>query len=108
MVVGDKRPYIAALLIPDKDWALGWAKEKGKPGDLAQLVGDKEFRAAIQAAVDRVNRRLQVVERVRQFILSGEPFSLENGMMTPTLKIRRHVIRQTWGPKLDELYASRG
>ncbi len=108
MVVGDKRPFIVALLIPDKEWAQGWAKEKGKTGDLAQLVGDKEFRAVIQAAVDRVNRRLSVIERVRQFILAAEPFSLENGMMTPTLKIRRHVIRQTWGPKLDALYEGRG
>ncbi len=108
MVVGDKRPYIAALLIPDREWASGWAKDKGRRDDLAELVGDKEFRAAIQTAVDRVNRRLSVIERVRQFILAAEPFSLENGMMTPTLKIRRHVIRQTWGPKLNELYASRG
>ncbi len=108
MVVGDKRPFIAALLIPEKDWALGWAKEKGKPQDMAQLVGDKEFRAAISAAVDRVNRRLSVIERVRQFILSAEPFSLENEMMTPTLKIRRHVIRKTYGAKLDALYEGRG
>ncbi len=108
MVVGDKRPYIAALLVPDREWATGWAKEKGKRDDIAELVGDKDFRAAIQAAVDRVNRRLSVIERVRQFILAAEPFSLENGMMTPTLKIRRHVIRQTWGPKLDALYEGRG
>ena len=108
MVVGDKRPFIVALLIPDKEWAQGWAKEKGKRDDIAELVGDKDFRAAIQAAVDRVNRRLSVIERVRQFILAAEPFSLENGMMTPTLKIRRHVIRQTWGPKLDALYEGRG
>ena len=108
MVVGDKRPFIAALLIPDKDWAQAWAQEKGKNGDLAQLVGDPEFRSAIQSAVDRVNRRLSVIERVRQFVLSADPFSLENGMMTPTLKIRRHVIRQTYGAKLDALYEGRG
>lgn len=108
MVIGDKRPFIVALLIPDKDWALGWAKEKGKPEDLNQLVGDKEFRAAISSAVDRVNRRLSVIERVRQFILSAEAFSLENEMMTPTLKIRRHVIRKTYGEKLDALYEGRG
>jgi len=104
MVVGDKRPFIVALLIPDKEWALGWAKEKGKPEDLARLVGDKDFRAAISAAVDRVNRRLSVIERVRRFILSAEAFSLDNEMMTPTLKIRRHVIRKTYGAKLDALY----
>jgi long-chain acyl-CoA synthetase len=107
MVIGDKRPFIVALLIPDKEWALAWAKEKGKPEDLGQLVGDKEFRAAISSAVDRVNRRLSVIERVRQFILSAEAFSLENEMMTPTLKIRRHVIRKTYGAKLDALYEGR-
>lgn len=108
MVIGDKRPFIVALLIPDKDWALGWAKEKGKPEDLGKLVGDKDFRAAISAAVDRVNRRLSTIERVRQFILSAEAFSLENEMMTPTLKIRRHVIRKVYGAKLDALYEGRG
>ena len=108
MVIGDKRPFIVALLVPDKEWALAWAKEKGKPEDLGQLVGDKEFRAAISSAVDRVNRRLSVIERVRQFILSAEAFSLENEMMTPTLKIRRHVIRKTYGAKLDALYEGRG
>lgn len=107
MVIGDKRPFIVALLIPDKEWALAWAKEKGKPEDLGQLVGDKEFRAAISSGVDRVNRRLSVIERVRQFILSAEAFSLENEMMTPTLKIRRHVIRKTYGAKLDALYEGR-
>jgi long-chain acyl-CoA synthetase len=108
MVVGDKRPFIVGLLIPDKDWAFGWAKEKGKPEDMVKLVGDKDFRAAIQAAVERVNRRLSAIERVRQFILSAEPFSLENEMMTPTLKIRRHVIRKAYGTKLDALYEGRG
>ncbi len=107
-VIGDKRPFIVALLVADKEWALAWAKEKGKPEDLGQLVGDKEFRAAISSAVDRVNRRLSVIERVRQFILSAEAFSLENEMMTPTLKIRRHVIRKTYGAKLDALYEGRG
>ncbi len=108
MVIGDKRPFIVALLIPDKEWAQGWAKEKGKPADLDRLVGDKDFRAAISAAVDRVNRRLSTIERVRQFILSPDAFSLENEMMTPTLKIRRHVIRKVYGDKLDALYEGRG
>lgn len=108
MVIGDKRPFIVALLIPDKEWAQGWAKEKGKPTDLDRLVGDKDFRAAISAAVDRVNRRLSTIERVRQFILSPDAFSLENEMMTPTLKIRRHVIRKVYGDKLDALYEGRG
>ncbi len=108
MVIGDKRPFIVALLIPDKEWAQAWAKEKGKPESLDRLVDDKEFRAAISAAVDRVNRRLSTIERVRQFILSGDPFSLENEMMTPTLKIRRHVIRKVYGEKLDALYEGRG
>jgi long-chain acyl-CoA synthetase len=105
MVVGDKRPYIAALIVPDRDWAAAWAEDKGKRPDLIDLAADADFRAAIQSAVDRVNRRLSAIERVRQFVLIAEPFSQDNGMMTPTLKIRRHVIRETYGSKLDALYA---
>lgn len=108
MVVGDKRPFIVALIVPDQDWAQGWAREKGKPAEMPALIGDPEFRAAIQAAVEQVNKRLSGIERVRQFILAADPFTQDNSMMTPTMKIRRHVIREIHGERLNALYDSRG
>lgn len=104
MVHGDKRPHLVALVVPDAEFAATWAKQAGMAADLPALIENRDFRQAIGAAVDRVNRILSPVEKVRRFLLVAEPFSVENEMMTPTLKIRRHVIRQTYGERLDELY----
>ena len=59
----------------------------------------------IAAAVDRVNAGLSPVERLRRFAVIGEPFSTENGMLTVSLKIRRHKIRERYGDLLEKLYA---
>lgn len=104
MAHGDRRPHLVALLVPDPDWAAAWARGRDKPTDLAELVNDADFRRAMQEAVDRVNKTLSPVEKVRKFLLSPEPFTTENGMLTPTMKIRRHVIRKTWADRLEELY----
>ena len=74
------------------------------------LVPEAEFADApdvqqrLSAAVDRVNKDLNVVEKVRRFILADEAFSVDNEQMTPSLKIRRHVIRAAYGERLDALY----
>jgi long-chain acyl-CoA synthetase len=89
MVFGDKRPHLVALLVPE---------------DTAAASGESAARSALAAAIDRVNARLQPIERVRRFIIADEPFTVENGQMTPTMKIRRHVIREAYGAKLEALY----
>jgi long-chain acyl-CoA synthetase len=102
MVVGDKRPYLVGLLVPDAEWTREWAQAKGR--DDGALAADPDYLAALRAAVDRVNAELSVTERVRRFILADEPFAIANEEMTPSLKIRRHVIRQRYGERLDALY----
>ena len=104
LVYGDRRPHLVALIVPDMEFANSWARAQGKPADLPELAADPEFQKAIREAVDRVNGSLSAIERVRRFLIAEEPFSIENGMMTPTLKIRRHVIKQRYGAALDDLY----
>ena len=58
----------------------------------------------LSAAVDWVNKDVSVIEKVRRFILADAPFTVENEMLTPSLKIRRHVIRKYYGERLDALY----
>ena len=89
MVAGDRRPYLVGLIVPDGTWA-------AEAGDV---------RAGLAAALDRVNAGLSVTERVRRFIVADEPFSIENGELTPSLKTRRHVLRARYGARLDALYA---
>jgi len=93
--------------VPDPEAAAAWAEAHGKPTDLASLVVDAEFRRSIGEAIDRVNRSLSPTEKVRRFLLIGEPFTVDNEMSTPTLKIRRHVIIARYGAALDALYDER-
>ena len=79
----------------------------GKPADLQSLCTDPDFRKYIAEAVDRVNRTLSGIERVRKFALTAEPFSVENAQLTPPLKIRRHEIKRCYGETLEKLYEGR-
>ncbi|MCU0890280.1 MAG: long-chain fatty acid--CoA ligase [Sandarakinorhabdus sp.] len=104
MVYGDRRPYLVGVVVPEAEWALGFARDKGLPADLHKLQHEPEFVRAIQAAVDRVNARANVIEKVRRVIIADEPFSTDNQQLTPSLKIRRHVLKQVYGERLDRLY----
>ncbi len=104
MVYGDRRPHLVALLVPNQEWVERWAGMIGKPAKVAALANDPEFLEALGTAVDDVNRSLSIVERIRRFAVAPEPFTIENEQMTPTLKIRRHVIASIYGPTLEALY----
>ncbi|HEY0270228.1 MAG TPA: long-chain fatty acid--CoA ligase [Sphingomonas sp.] len=92
MVVGDRRPYLVALVVPDPEWLAG--RDAAAP-DVAR---------AVQAAVDRVNAGLAGAERVRRIAIADAPFAIENAQLTPSLKIRRHVIGEAYAARLDGLY----
>jgi long-chain acyl-CoA synthetase len=87
MVYGDRRPHLVALLVPDPE-----------------IANAPDLHKRLQTAVDCVNADLSVIEKVRRFILAGEPFTIENEQLTPSLKIRRHVISKVYGERLDALY----
>ena len=104
MVIGDKRPHLVGLIVPDPDFAKEWAASNDKPNDLAQLIADSDFIKAIDTAIDRVNSGLGVIERVRKFNLTDEAFTIDNEMMTPSLKVRRHKVMEKYGEALEGLY----
>ena len=106
MVYGDKRPHLVAVVVADPDFAEEWATSRGCANDAEALATNEEFKSAIGNAVARVNENLSVIERVRHFIIAAEPFTIENEMMTATLKIRRHVIQRVYGEALEALYGS--
>ena len=104
MIYGDRKPHLVALIVPDTEFARDWAKANGKENDLARLVDDREFHDAVLAAVDRVDSGLSVIEKVRRCILTTDQFTIENELMTPSLKIRRHKIVEIHGAALEALY----
>ena len=104
MVYGDRKPHLVALIVPDPDFIREWASENNKSGGLADLIDDADLQALIQAAMDRVNGSLSVIEKIRRTRLTAEPFTIENELMTPSLKIRRHKINEIHGEALEKLY----
>ncbi len=104
MVSGDQRPHLVGLIVPDPEWAIGWARDNDIPYDMRSLCGLPAFRSAVMGAVDRVNKQVTVTEKVRKIMLTCDGFSIENEQLTPSLKIRRHVIRQVYGDQIDSLY----
>jgi long-chain acyl-CoA synthetase len=104
MVIGDRRPYVVGLIVPDAEWALDWSRAQDEHFDMTALQDLPAFRNAIRAAVDRVNKDLSVIEKVRQFTFADEAFSTDNGEMTPSLKIRRHKLKERYGVRMDALY----
>ncbi len=104
MVVGDRRPYIVGLVVPDPEWAFEWARAQGEKFDFSALQDLPAFRSAVRAAIDRVNKDLAVTEKVRQFAFADEAFGIENEEMTPSLKIRRHKLKERYAARLDGLY----
>ncbi len=104
MIAGDRRPYMVAVIVPDAEWTQQFCAKGGARCDFARLRDDSGYRAALGAAVERVNKDLSVTERIRRFIIADEPFTIENQQLTPSLKIRRHVLKDVYGERLDALY----
>jgi long-chain acyl-CoA synthetase len=104
MVHGDKHPHLVALVVPDADFAREWGAANGTSGEIADLAENAAFHKAMAAVIDRVNTALSPIEKIRRFALLGEGFTIENAMLTPSLKIRRHKIRERWGHVIGRLY----
>ena len=106
LTYGDRRPHLVALIVPHAEFVRTFARTRKRAADLATLAQDPDFRAAIGEAVARANRSLSPIERVRRFHVMPEPFSVDNGLMTPTLKLRRHLIVKANQALLESLYGS--
>ncbi|GAO40043.1 long-chain fatty acid--CoA ligase [Sphingomonas changbaiensis NBRC 104936] len=104
MVYGDRRPYLVGLIVPDPEWSTEWAIANDYKCDFAALSDNPMFKAALMAAVDRVNKDLSVIEKVRRIVIADAPFAIDNEQLTPSMKIRRHVLKDVYGARLDALY----
>jgi long-chain acyl-CoA synthetase len=105
LVVGDRRPYVAALITLDEVEIGKWAEAHGVQGDVATLAGDPRVRELIQGVVDEANRERSRFEQVRRFAILPRDFTIADGEVTPTLKLKRRVVAEHFSGELDRLYA---
>ena len=104
MMYGNSKNYLVAIIVPDMDNAKKWSKDNNKAFHINKLNQDPDFVKMIKETTDRVNKKLSQIEQVRKFLLIEEEFSIENNMMTPTLKIRRFMVKRKYQNQLEELY----
>jgi long-chain acyl-CoA synthetase len=105
-MVGDRHKFASALISPNFAALEAWAKEKGiAAGNRRDLAQDARVVALYQSIVDEVNVTLANFETIKRFRLVAEEWSLESGELTPTLKLRRRVIEDTYAAEIAEFYA---
>jgi long-chain acyl-CoA synthetase len=106
MVIGDARPYIAALIALDAEGLAEWAEEQGKAGRTpAELRDDPDLLAVIDAAVTEVNGSVSRAESIRRFTLLPRDLDIATGELTPTMKVRRNVVAEEYADEVESLYA---
>jgi long-chain acyl-CoA synthetase len=107
IVVGDGRPFIAALITLDEEALPGWLESKGKPKDATpeDLRDDEDLNAELDAAVKDANKAVSHAESIKKFRILGSDFTEENGMLTPSLKLKRSVVMKEYDDEVEALYA---
>ena len=106
VVVGDRRPYLVALVTLDPEEAVAYASEHGLPEEPAQLAANADVRAAIETHLARVNEKFARVEQVKKIAILSRDLSQESGELTPTLKVKRAVVADKHQGEIEQLYAS--
>lgn len=107
VIVGDKRKYVAALIVPDFERLRAWAKSEGlQTTDKQELVADRRVLDMIKADVNRLTRELADYEKVKRIGLLAAEFSIDGGELTPTLKVKRRVVEEKYGALIESLYSS--
>ena len=105
LVVGDRQPYIAALITLDPESVPAWAAERGLPDDMEALARSEEVRELIQGVVDAVNADRSRYEQIKRFTILPRDFTMDDDELTPTLKLKRRVVAEHFSAELEELYA---
>ncbi|MFI9171362.1 AMP-dependent synthetase/ligase [Streptomyces lincolnensis] len=106
LVVGDNRPFVAALITLDPEAVAHWLSVRKLPGDtpMADIVTDPRMRADVQKAVDYANQAVSRAESIRAFTLVEGEFNEDNGMLTPSLKVKRHRVTTAYAAEIEALY----
>ena len=108
VVVGDNRPFVAALITLDPESVAHWLTVRKLPADtpMSEVVRDPRIRADVQKAVDYANEAVSRAESVRAFTLVEGEFTEDNGLLTPSLKVKRHAVTAAYAEEIEALYGN--
>jgi long-chain acyl-CoA synthetase len=104
LVVGDRLPYVSALITLDPGEIASWAAQNGVEGEGPSLARDPRVRELLQGVVDEVNRERSRYEQIKRFTILPRDFTMEAGEVTPTLKLRRRAVQEHFAADIEALY----
>jgi long-chain acyl-CoA synthetase len=104
MVVGDGKPYVAALVTIDPEAFALWADQHGKTSGLASMTRDPQLLETVQEAVDDANKAVSQAESIRRFSVLPTDWTEDSGELTPSLKLRRNVVMREYRRQIQDLY----
>lgn len=104
MVIGNERMFITALIVPEKNELTDFAAKNGISGSYDELLKSEKLHKLIQKDIDVLQKELAGYERIRNFILLKEPFTIENGELTPTMKVKRKFVEEKYGKEIESMY----
>jgi long-chain acyl-CoA synthetase len=107
MVYGDNRPFNVALIVANVDALQSWAKKNEMGSDADALLKDPKVRSLFEKEVEEFTKKFKGFESVKSFALIAEDFTTDNGMLTPSLKLKRRTVMEVYGPLIDGLYVKK-
>jgi long-chain acyl-CoA synthetase len=102
MIYGANKPHNVALVVPEAEAVRGWARKQGVP--LEDVARSEQVRQLLRDEIEACSKAIKGYERVQNFIIALEDFTTDNGMLTPTLKLKRRAVLERYGRELDSLY----
>jgi long-chain acyl-CoA synthetase len=107
LVVGDQKPFIAALITIDPESLPGWLEKNDRPAHtkLGDIVDDPDLRAEVQTAIDDANKAVSKAESIRKFVILAEDWTEAGGQLTPSLKLKRNVVHKEAADQIDAIYS---
>jgi long-chain acyl-CoA synthetase len=104
VMFGDRKPFPVALITLDPEQIVPWAQQQGLPTEVAELAELDAVRALVQADLDDANRHYAQVEQIKKFAILPRDFTLEDGELTPSLKLKRNVVYANYADDFERLY----
>jgi long-chain acyl-CoA synthetase len=106
VVHGNERKFVSAIITLDPDAVAGWAGQNGLSGrPYSEVVMSEQARQMVQGYVDQLNDRLNRWEQIKQFVILDHDLTVEDGEITPSMKVKRRVVEDRYRVELDQLYA---
>lgn len=103
-VIGDRRPFVSALIVLDPETTLAWAQQNDLPADLSVLAQHPKVQSVVQGYIDEVNQGLSQVERIKKFTIVPHEWTIDSGELTPTMKMKRRVVHEKYANLIEQMY----